>query len=276
VKARVAVTLHEPWIPFTFGPGQWLPAAWQRIATGWMVSGCDHVIVTTERRRRQVQRLMFPSGSQVKMIPVGSNIPFIPADREETRRRLGASPHETLFVTFGTTLPHRDFCAAYRCLKRLRDDGVACRLVNVGKVTNEARLQRLNRLEAELGLQEVVGWTGYQDAATVSSFLQAADVYLGPDRLGVSTRQTSLMAGLLHRLPVVGWRGPETDPLLERSGAIVFSDAGDEKGMAEAMKAAAVSPAVRATMGARARELFDHHFSWRQIAQRTLKLYSRK
>lgn len=273
---RVTITLHEPWAPFTGKMLHWGPAAWQRLASGFMVSACDRVIVTSERRRRQIQRMLFPAGGRVAMVPVGSNIPVTPADRAATRERLGVGEDEILFAIFGTTHPQRNYEAAYRALAAVLADGTRCRLVNIGKVTSESRLRGLCRLESELGLEGRINWTGFCDTAVVSALLQAADLFLSPDRYGASTRQTSLMAALSHGLPVIAWRGSETDPLLERSGAIAFAAAGDEGALAAAMQAAAAAPEVRASMGARAKQLFEENFSWRRIAERTLKVYQRR
>lgn len=275
LPCKVAVALHEPWIPFQGGPGRWLVAGWQRLATGYMVGACHRVIVTTEKRRRQLQRLMFPIGGKVAVVPVSSNIPVVRCDRAAAREHLSVSEDETLFAIFGMAHPHRDYEAVYRCLHALLADGIPCRLVNIGKIANQGRLQALCRLEKELELEGHVSWTGFCDAEAVSRTLQAADVAVMPERLGISTRQTTLMAALAHALPVVAWRGTETDPVLERSGAIAFAAAGDEAGLTTAMRAAALGEGVRDSMGARGRVLFEEHFSWPRIAERTLNVLER-
>ena len=65
LPCKVAVALHEPWIPFQGGPGRMLVAGWQRLATGYMVGACHRVIVTTEKRRRQLNASCSPWGQRL-------------------------------------------------------------------------------------------------------------------------------------------------------------------------------------------------------------------
>jgi glycosyltransferase involved in cell wall biosynthesis len=107
-------------------------------------------------------------------------------------------------------------------------------------------------------------------AADVAGCLAASDLYLSPFVDGVSTRRTTLMAALQHRLAVVGTRGHFTDRILDgdETGLVLVDVAAGAGQFAEAVAGLAGDRRELARRAALARRTFDGHFSWPVLAER--------
>src|SRR5690606_22549500 len=97
---------------------------------------------------------------------------------------------------------------------RLRVSGSAPRLLLIGDAagasdpTNRLANAELEALLAPEGLGQAVQRTGWLPPEAVSAHLQACDVVVLPYRDGASLRRGSLLAALVHGLPIVTtWRG---------------------------------------------------------------------
>jgi glycosyltransferase involved in cell wall biosynthesis len=88
---------------------------------------------------------------------------------------------------------------------------------------------------------------------------------------GVSTRRTTLMAGLAHALPVVGLRGVSTDGvLLKHPTALALTPVGDRQAFVKAVLDITVDRHRLETGGNAARALYTSHFDWPVAADRLL------
>lgn len=88
---------------------------------------------------------------------------------------------------------------------------------------------------------------------------------------GVSTRRTTLMAGLAHGLPVVGLSGTSTDTVLRRHPeALILTPVGDREAFARAVLAITSNVACLAAAGRAAQELYATEFDWPVIARRLM------
>jgi glycosyltransferase involved in cell wall biosynthesis len=74
--------------------------------------------------------------------------------------------------------------------------------------------------------------TGALQADELSLAISACEILLQPYPDGVTTRRTSMMAALEHARAIVTTRGPFTEPLWERSGAVAMVEAGDSSAFA--------------------------------------------
>ena len=97
-------------------------------------------------------------------------------------------------------------------------------------------------------------------AAEVASHLAACDLLLQPYLDGVSSRRTSVMAGLALGKAIVTTHGPATEKVW-RDQLLVACAESDSEAAVEQLLA---GPSARCTLGERARLGYERHFSMRR------------
>ncbi|HEU0101856.1 MAG TPA: glycosyltransferase, partial [Mycobacteriales bacterium] len=232
VRAPVVTTLHEyGWWAW---PGR-LPARWWRPLeraglwdreTGRLTAASRQVLATTPGHATAVRQRM---RVEARVVPIGPNIDRVPADRAVTRRAWGLPERAPVVVFFGFVHPVKGVRWLLRAVAALRAGRHPdLRLVVAGGFTSLALPgQEAADFEAEirgevraLGLADAVLVTGWLPAEGVSALLQAADVAALPFTAGLTTKSGSLLAVLDHDLPLVGTRGPGTEPALEAAALL--------------------------------------------------------
>ena len=103
--------------------------------------------------------------------------------------------------------------------------------------------------------------TGYVASDRLGDHLAACDLLIQPYPDGVTTRRTSVMTGLARGCAVVTTAGHLTEPLWAEQGAVALVDVADPVRFAEAADALLRDTDARGRLGARAREVYDAHFS---------------
>ena len=106
----------------------------------------------------------------------------------------------------------------------------------------------------------------------ISRRLAAVDIYLTPLVDGISTRRTTLTAGLQHGLPIVGMKGHSTDEmLLQQDGhAFLLADVSRPAEFTAHVRRLVDQPDLRRTLGEAARRLYEQHFTWARISDSLL------
>ena len=275
-RPKVVVTFHDLKLPYLFpkaGPlRSWVTRA--------LLLGSDATIVTNIEDRIQADRY---GARNLHLFPIGSNIdPQAPPgyDRQKWRDRWGVAPDEVLLCYFGFLNETKGGETLFRALAQLAAAGEKAKLLMLGgKVgssdpTNVAYLRKMEALIEELNLADRVAWTGYVDGAQVSAGFRACDICVLPYRDGVSLRRGTLMAALVHGMPVVSTY-PRVDiaEIVEGENmALVPPD--DPKALADKIREVAASGQLRQRLADGAAEL-STLFSWESIAENTLELYDR-
>lgn len=95
-----------------------------------------------------------------------------------TREGLGARAGEMLVGTVGRLVRHKNVAFLVRVLSVLKQRGVPARLAVVGREQDQAYAGEVRRLVADLGLQDVVVWTG--ERGDVAGVMAACDVFASP------------------------------------------------------------------------------------------------
>ena len=114
-----------------------------------------------------------------------------------------------------------------------------------------------------------VAGTGELPPAGVVAHLRACDLLLQPYPDGVSSRRTSVMAGLANRVPVVTNLGALSEPLWAMStGAKVVPGPDPAALTAAAVEVLALSPENRLALGARGAELCFREFTFERTIER--------
>ena len=278
VGAPVVTTLHEygwwSW-PARVPDRLWRPLerarAWDREA-GRLTAGAAAVLATTPGHAAAVRDRM---GVTARVVPIGPNITRVHADRGATRRSFGLPARAPVVVFFGVVHPVKGVRWLLRAVAALRAAAHPdLRLVVAGGFESLALPGReAVDFEAEvradvrrLGLQAAVAVTGWLPADRVSALLQAADVAALPFTAGLTTKSGSMLAVLDHDLPLVGTRGPGTEPAL--AAAALLGPVRESE-----VLAAHLDRALRGPAPAGGRALADAH-SWGAAARAHAEVYA--
>lgn len=114
---------------------------------------------------------------------------------------------------------------------------------------------------AHPNLVERLHGTGVIPAEEVAAHLAACDLLLQPYPDGVSTRRTSLMAGLALGLPIVTVNGELTEPLWRESGAIALAEEYSPAALVAAVNRVLADDSYRAELGRRASDMYTDRFA---------------
>ena len=117
----------------------------------------------------------------------------------------------------------------------------------------------------------VIG-TGELSSVGVAAHLRACDLLLQPYPDGVSSRRTSVMAGLANQVPVVTNLGALSEPFWATSTAVAVVPGPDPAALATAVaEVLALSSESRLSFGARGAELYRSEFSLERTIARLRK-----
>ncbi len=274
---KTVTTFHDLRLPYLFPKA----GAVRRWVTAALIRWSDAVIVTN----REDERILATYGGHRHraLIPIGSNIAPQPPqgyDRQAWRARRGVRPYETLLSYFGFLNDSKGGETLIRVLARMRDMGHPAKLLMVGgKVgtsdpTNVAYAEKVERLIAELGLNDAVLWTGFTAPEEVTANLMASDICLLPYRDGASFRRGSFMAALAHGLPIVSTLPAVETPELRQGENILLAPPDDVEALAQRVLTLMADQDLRRRLGEEARQL-SHLFEWEHIARETLSLFAR-
>lgn len=271
------VTFHDLLVPYLFpkaGPLRW----WVNVE---LARSSQAVIVTNEEDRARLasdERI-----SHLVTIPIGSNVPRrLPKDydRDGWRRRLNIPATALVLCYFGFLNASKGGEELVETIAILREKGHDARLLMIGGAvgasdpTNRAYLERIESMVEARNLGEYVVWTGYVPPSQVSASFESADICVLPYRDGISFRRGSLMAALVHGMPIVSTHPQVELSDLEHGKNVWLVPPRDSQALAEAVAYLAGDDErmQRLRCGAKA---LARRFDWKQIAARTLEVYHR-
>jgi glycosyltransferase involved in cell wall biosynthesis len=273
---RVAWTYHDLLPPYLF------PKAGRRLRT-WITLRpayvADLVTVTNEGDRRQLAERSLPA----VRIPIGSNITSrqLSADeRTAWRQAAGYGPHDFVVAYFGFLNRSKGGLTLIKVLQWLVQARPDMHLLMIGEqvgasdAANDAYWQEVQALIARLGLERRVRWTGNRPDAEVAAALNACDVLLMPYTDGASLRRGTLMAGLANGCAIVTTTPQAPLPELVEGRDLLYAPPEDVGALAAAVLRLASDPALRANLGAHARQA-SSLFAWDAIARAHLEQYAR-
>ncbi|HEX2923178.1 MAG TPA: glycosyltransferase family 4 protein, partial [Chloroflexota bacterium] len=156
--------------------------------------------------------------------------------------------------------------------------GVPLKLLVVGgetgdtDPTNRSYSQRVHRLIQSRHMEDRVYWTGFVSAQQVSAALLSSDVCALPFRDGASVRRGSLLAAILHGLPVVTTFPEKPEPLLVDGENLAMVERDSPKALADTIESLWSDPGAwqRLSDGA---AMLAGNFTWQKIAARHMEMY---
>lgn len=260
---RVAMIVHEIFAdPKTARAA--LLAGWVGAQLWSMGRLADAVFFAVEPWARRFQR-WFPK-TPVFHLPSGSNVEVQPNRREAVRRERGISERTVVLGLFGRLGATRPLDLVRKSAERLRAEGLEPLIYYLGL---QAESVRSSSMLAELPLLA----EGPLQTDEISTRMSAIDIFLVPIEEGVSSRRTSLMAGLAHGLATVATSGSITDDIFlrENGRALMLADINDPSLFANHVLTLALDVQRRSTIAAAGRAFFEREFAWERLGERLLR-----
>ena len=257
----VRVMFHEPYFEFTWSPVlQNALAIAERLMAKVLLRAASRVYVSTDAWRRYLAPHM-PAGRPPEFVtlPIPSAIPRSHRESEIADRRaelLGSSSTRLVghFGTFGSEVAPMLATA----LTRLLNDGSKISAVCVGSGSDEF-VRSLSGTTPAIG--EWLHGTGRVSAPEAALTLSACDLLLQPFPDGVTTRRTSVMAGLINARAIVTTNGHLTEPLWADTGAVALAAAPDTDAFVAAARHLLSEDDDRAALAARGEKTYRERFA---------------
>jgi len=201
---------------------------------------------------------------RVRQLAVPSNIPTAISSQavREIRRQI-ASANEVVVGHFGTYGPAVTGLLTDVLPALLQKDSNR-RVLLVGQGSD--RFGKVLR-EANPDLQRQIQATGIMAPEKIAAHLAACDCLVQPFIDGVSSRRTSLMAGLALGLPIVTNAGPLTDPIWKNTDALELASSPSHTSLLDAVENLLAEPKRLSELRRRAAGFYQRNFSLARIIE---------
>ena len=265
--APLWVMFHEVAFPFVRRPLIHNVLAVVNRAMVWAVAGAADRVLVSIPSWGQLLSQICPQARPAEWLPVPSNVPTAadPGAVATARSRHAPDPATPLVGHFGTFGRMITDLLEPAVVGLLRTDPRA-RVLLIGRGSEQCHSQ----IEvAHPDLAGRVTGTGELLPGGAAAHLRACDMLLQPYPDGVSSRRTSVMAGLANRVPVVTNLGDLSEPLWAASTGVAVVLGPDPAALtAAAVEVLALSPENRLALGARGAELYFREFTLERTIER--------
>lgn len=255
----VRVMFHEPYFCFEWTrPDRVALALVQRMMTRTLLAAASEVYAPTDAWHRYLRPYAGP-GFSLTVLPIPSSIPCCdrhdaPADVRARLLPPGGSTLVGHFGTYGAHIASMLRTTIPALLEKESGAGVVC----IGQ-SSEAFVEEMVRDQPTLrGRLKATGRLPAHDAAIS---IAACDLLLQPFPDGVTTRRTSLMAGLVNGRPVVTTSGALTEPVWSETGAVALVPAADRAALVAAARRLIADPDAGRVLGARGGAVYRSRFA---------------
>jgi glycosyltransferase involved in cell wall biosynthesis len=267
---RIEAMVHEPFYPWQLRdkPTRWLLAAGHRRMIRAVLAASARVYVAIPDWERRLRPYAPRGRPPMIWLPIPSTIPVVDAAAEVAalRRRL-APQGQTILGSFSTYGPW-----VRGLLRRVWLSLLADHPGRVGLLLGRQGEQFAAELRAaDPRLADRLIAPGGLAAAPTSLHLQACDLLVQPYPEGVTSRRTTVMAGLAHGRPTVTTLGGISEPVWAQSGAAALAPAAEPAALIATVEALLADPAARDRLGATARQVYQQHFALERTLETILE-----
>ena len=238
---------------------------------GHVMSVADGIVVSTDEERQDIIRHYDAPPRNIHVIPAGVNLKtFQPVDRDAARAELGIK-EERVILYVGRIEPLKGIDILLRAVPML-EYGQGLRVLVVGgNPDNDVELDRLKSLTVELGIGDLVTFTGSVPQSVLPTYYSAADVFVLPshsESFGLAP-----LEAMACGTPVVVSRvgGMKTFVNSGENGYLVPWRCPES--FAQRLDVLLANPDLREAMGQAARKK-ALSMGWNSVADRMLDYYS--
>jgi glycosyltransferase involved in cell wall biosynthesis len=245
---RVVVSFHSTGNPLG---GRLLPPYLRAL-----VRRADALLAVAQMQKDYLVRTEGLPAGRIRVIHNGVDVsvyhPPDPGERERIRAGLGVPARAYVMVAVASLKPAKRIDLLMRAaapLMRARSDA---HLLLVGDGPDRAELEALAR---ELGTGERVRFAGIRD--DVPSVLRASDVLVLSSRAGTETFPNVVLEAMATGLPVISTDVGSVQEMVEEGRSALVVPRENESALRSAIERVAADPGLRASFGARGREIVD-------------------
>ncbi|PIU42082.1 MAG: hypothetical protein COS99_02050 [Candidatus Omnitrophica bacterium CG07_land_8_20_14_0_80_42_15] len=266
-KTRIVITIHEFSIAYPIN----------RLRQLLLAYFSDQVIVSDKGDFDKITKVLANGLGKTKIIPIGSNIDArAPSENNKGLflQENGFRPDRIIVSFFGFIHPNKGVETLLKAIAELKKTGSPIILLMIAELNahKNSYHKDIEGLIGSLGIKELIFWTGYGNAAEISKFLSVSDICILPFMDGVTFRRGTLMAALVHGLPVLSTKGIDVPPKLKHKENIYLTETGNFNDMASGVKELIADRETRNRIANNAKKLADE-FSWDKIAAAHKELY---
>ena len=254
----VAVMFHEPYLYLRWRPDHIVTAFTQRAMAAILVDAANHLYLATDTWRRYLARLRPGAVLDAVTLPIPSAIPYVDALHAVNATRSASIGNAQYLVGhFGSYGGHIAPILG-RALKELlsSDNRVAALCTGSG---SDGFVKRFGAEHP--ALRDRLSAVGRASAHDISVQLQACDVLIQPYPDGVTTRRTSVMAGLANGRAIVTSDGKLTEDVWRTSHCVSLTPASDAAALAHTTRELLDDGAARAMLQSRAAATYASCFA---------------
>lgn len=252
----IRVMFHEPYFYFTLHrPWRNVSALAQRVMAAVLVRAASQLYYSSETWHEYLAP--YGADDQATVVPIPATIPSAASPAQVSEFRRAFAPGARVVGHFGTFGEHvgDELLATLPALFE-RDGNVRAILIGRG---GDRFLRVLARRMPEA--MDRVHATGELGAADIAVALAACDVLFQPYPDGVTTRRTSVMAGLQNGIATISTAGPLTERVWRDTGAVVLAPHGDAAAAVAQIRRLLDDRIARKTQAERGRDTYERHFA---------------
>lgn len=251
-----------------------LSTATSKAGAGWMILTAPAILSTNEEVIHLIGKYLPKMLRKTCEIPIGANVEPPRGERERARRIIreetGLPPDGIVMSHFGFYYPGKGVEQILEAARRWKSQDRSFRLFMIGgqREADDGFYSALQSRAVSLGIAGEVIWTGYVSSERVTEILWASDLFLAPYDGGISSRRGSLMAAIVHGLPVVSTPSKIKTRYFRPGENFAPVPFGDADALAAEAAALMDDPDRRARLAAGS-EALANIFSWPVIAGNT-------
>jgi len=241
---------------------------WLRYKRDVLTSGLvdQFIAVSPELKKRLVEN-HFPS-HKIEVIPNGIELPCCNSDTSRLlRSEFGIREGEIVIGTVGRLVPLKNHILFLRGAKEILTKMPDIKFMIVGDGVLKDSLKAASK---ELGIEDRVIFTGWRN--DVVSIMSIMDIYALCSL--TEAHNISVMEALSLEKPVIGSDidGIRESVIHEQTGILFPTD--DLQSFVTAVLRLIYNPSLRKKMGSKGRQFIEGHYSIKEVAAKTAKLYS--
>lgn len=255
----VRVMFHEPYFYFGWSrPQRNALALVQRAMAAILLRTASRIYLSTDAWRAYLRPYASASTPPFVTLPIPSAIPRCDRldDARTLRHRIDGG-RGTVIGHFGTYGAHVAPMIR-RALTSLLEEDVTLRALCMG-AGSERFVRELERRHRSIAGR--IFATSRLSPADVALHLAACDLLLQPYPDGVTTRRTSVMAGLANGRPILTTSGALTEAIWAGTSAVALAPADRANAFTLAARELLADPDRRATIAARGDAVYRLHFA---------------